>query len=320
MTRAPGPQRAFVDAPLIAPTVQQRWDVPHATWFTLMGIGGGMFLLARLDGLAPRLGLWLGLPVVDLVSLLAIAVGGLILIADLGRPLRFIRAVMRPGTSWISRGAIADFVFLVAGGVLILPGLTLGGVVPFAWLPWAPAGGGAAAKTLEVVALASAAVVTFYAGQVLADHTAIPYWRSPAIPVQFVLSSLATSMAIVIVLESLQHEAIGAGRFWLLLGFLAGLLVAIIWHLRTDPTAPGKKESLDALLRGRFRVPLLGGVVVLGTILPMVIAALGIAVPSARGVSAVLCLLATLPAGFSLRLITLRVGIFPPVRLTLGAR
>lgn len=318
--RAPGPQRAFVDAPLIAPTVQQRWDVPHATWFTLMGIGGGVFLLARLGGLAPRLGLWLGLPVVDLVSFLAIAVGGLILIADLGRPLRFIRAVMRPGTSWISRGAIADFVFLVAGGALILPGLTLGGVVPFARLPWDPAGAGAVAKTLEVVALASAAIVIFYAGQVLADNTAIPYWRSPAVPIQFVLSSLATSMAIVIVMEALQHEALGAGRFSLLLGFLASLLVAIVWHLRTDTTAPGKKESLDALLRGRFRGPLVGGVVILGTVLPMLVAALGVAVPSARGVSAVLCLLATLPAGFSLRLITLRVGIFPPVRLTLGAR
>jgi formate-dependent nitrite reductase membrane component NrfD len=319
ISREPGQQRAFVNAPLIPPTVQERWDVPHATWFTLMGIGGGVFLLARLLGVALRLGLVWGLPLVDLVSFVAIAVGGLILVADLGRPLRFIRAVMKPGTSWISRGAIADFVFLVAGGVLILPGLVLGGGRPFAWLPWDPSGTGGAGKTVEAIALLSAAVVIFYAGQVLADNTAIPYWRSPAVPIQFVLSSLAMSMALVMVMEAAHGEPIGAGQCGLLLGFLALLLVAMVWHLRTDPDAPGKRESLQALLRGKFRVPFLGGVVALGTVLPLGLAALGLLVPPARGALASVCLVATLGAGFSLRLITLRVGIFPPVRLTLGA-
>jgi hypothetical protein len=75
----------------------------------------------------------------------------------------------------------------------------------------------------------------------------------------------------------------------------------------------------DALLRGRFGVPPLG-VVVLGTLLPMVIAALGNTVPCARGVRAVRYLPAMLPAGFWLRLITRGVGIVPLVRLTLGAR
>ncbi len=308
-----------MDAPLIAPTVQQRWDVPHATWFTLMGLGGGVFLLARLLGLAMHLGLVFGLPVVDIVSFVAIGVGGLILVADLGRPLRFVRAVMRPGTSWISRGAIADFVFLVAGGLLVVPGLTLGGAAPLGWLPWDPSGAGPVGKTVEVAALLSAAVVIFYAGQVLADNAAIPYWRSPAVPVQFVLSSLAISMAGVMVIQAVLGRPIGAAELWLLLGFLLLLLAAIAWHLRTGTTVPGKAESLRAILRGRFRVPFLGGVVVVGTILPMLLAVAGLAAPSARAVCALLCLLVTLPAGFSLRLITLRVGIYPAVRLTLAA-
>jgi hypothetical protein len=183
MLREPGSQSAAVQAPLIEPQVQQHWDIPHATWFTLMGVGGGIFLLARLLGIEHRLGIWLGLPVVDLVSFVVIGPGGLVLIWTLGRPLRVLRAVMKPGTSWISRGAIADFVFLVVGGVLILPGLTLGGGTPFAWLPWDPWASNATGKAMEALALLSAAVVIFYAGQVLADGTAIPYWRSPAIPI-----------------------------------------------------------------------------------------------------------------------------------------
>src|SRR3972149_5235867 len=122
-----GTERRSVKVPLIPAELQEEWDIYHATWFTLMGVGGGVFLLARLLDIESRLGIWLGLPVVDLVSFVVIGVGGVVLIWSLGRPLRVLRALLKPGTSWISRGAIADFIFLVAGGVLILPGLTLGG-------------------------------------------------------------------------------------------------------------------------------------------------------------------------------------------------
>src|SRR5262249_58985948 len=101
-------------------------------------VGGGIFLLSRLLRLERGLGVWLGLPIVDLVSFAVISVGGLLLIWSLGRPLRFLRAVLKAGTTWISRGAIADFVFMVLGGALVLPGLTLAGARPFAWVPWDP--------------------------------------------------------------------------------------------------------------------------------------------------------------------------------------
>jgi formate-dependent nitrite reductase membrane component NrfD len=112
-----------MDRFVLEPKVQRVWGVPHATWFTLMGVGGGLFLLTRLLGLEDETGTLFGMPLADLISFVAIAVGGLILIADLGKPMRFIRAVVNPRTSWISRGAIADFVFLIAGGLLVLPSL-----------------------------------------------------------------------------------------------------------------------------------------------------------------------------------------------------
>ena len=312
------PRRAPVDAPLIAAQVQDLWDVPHAVWFTLMGVGGGIFLLPRVMGIELRLGLWLGLPVVDLISFVVIGIGGLVLIRHLGRPWRFLRAVLRPGTSWISRGAIADFIFVVVGSLLIVPGFTWGGARPLAWLPWDPTGSDLTGKTAEVVALLCAAVVIYYAGQVLADATAIPYWRSLAVPIQFVLSSLATSMAVVMVLATLNGEPISAGQCGLLAGFLASLLVAIVWHLRTDTAAPGKSESLARLLRGRFHRAFLRGVVWGGTVLPLVLALLALAAPPTRDAVGVVALVCTLPAGYWLRLLTLRVGIYPPVRATIG--
>lgn len=307
-----GTQRLSVKMPLIPAELQEEWDIYHATWFTLMGVGGGVFLLARLLDIESRLGIWLGLPVVDLVSFVVIGVGGLVLIWSLGRPLRFLRALLKPGSSWISRGAIADFIFLVAGGVLILPGLTLGGATPFAGLPWDPWATDAAGKTMEILALVSSAVVIIYAGLVLADKAAIPFWNSPAIPIQFMLSSLAMSMACVMLLETMNSEPIAAPQFWLLFGFLALLLAAIIWHLMTKKSAPGRAESLERL-HTKFRWPFLGGVVTAGTILPMVLAVVGVAYEPARNAIGIVCLFSTVFGGFALRLITLRVGFFPPV-------
>jgi len=307
-----GTQGLSFKVPLMAAQLQEEWDIYHATWFTLMGVGGGLFLLARLLDLESRLGVWLGLPVVDLVSFVVIGVGGLVLIWSLGRPLRVLRAVLKPGTNWISRGAIADFIFLVVGGVLILPGLNLDNATPLAWLPWDPSASDAAGKTMEVLALLSSAVVIIYAGLVLADKAAIPFWNSPAVPTQFMISSLAMSVASVMVLEVLNGEPISALQLWLLFVFLALLLVAIAWHVMTKKSAPGRAESLERLYT-KFRRQFLGGVVTVGTILPMVLAVVGVALPPVRDVIGVVCLLCTVAGGFGLRLITLRVGFFPPV-------
>lgn len=120
-------------------------------------------------------------------------------------------------------------------------------------------------------------------------------------------------MGTVMLMETLNGAPIGAGQFWLLLAFLVLLLISIVWHLRTNTTTPGKAESLE-LLRGRFRGAFVGGVVAAGTILPMIVALTGLASTASRDAMGIVSLLCTLPAGFTLRLITLRVGIYPSVR------
>ena len=291
---------------------QHEWDLYHATWFTLMGIGGGIFLLARLLGIERDCGVWLGMPVVDLVSFVVIGVGGLVLIRSLGRPLRMLRAVLKPGTSWISRGAIADFVFVAVGGLLVLPGLTIFRVSPFAWLPWDPWATTPTGKLLELLGLLSAAVVIVYAGLVLADKSAITFWNSWAIPAQFVASALAMSMATVMVMETLNGVAIGMVECLLLAKFLALLFLTIVWHLATDRAKPGKAEALERL-SAAYSYPFFGGVVGAGTILPMLLAIAAAIAPRDRAVIGIVCFVATLAGGFFLRLFTLRVGYFPPI-------
>lgn len=314
MTREAGPQNVFMDRFDLEPKVQRVWDVPHATWFTLMGVGGGVFVLSRLLGVTAELGTVLGVPLADVVSFVAIAVGGLILIADLGQPLRFWRAFRNVRTSWISWGAISDGIFLLCGGLLVLPDLELAGARPFASLPWDAEASTGAGRALELVGGAAAIVVMFYAGAVLAKPRAIPYWHSAAIPAQFMLSAASLSMATIMVLAVVNGaEVTSAELAWFLVFQLATLgLIAV--HLGTGRDRPGKRDSIERLLRGRHRVAFVGGVVVLGTVVPALAAVAGIAAEGGRDAIAVLVFAIGVPAAFGLRLLTLRVGIFPPVR------
>lgn len=314
-----GPQNVFMDQFNLEARTQRVWDINHAIWFTLMGVGGGVFLVGRILNLTEGLGQVLGIPTVDVVSFGAIAVGGAILVADLGRPLQAWRAFVNVRTSWISWGAWSDLIFLVVAGLLVLPALSLGGSEPFSGLGWDPHGGDGAGLALEIVAGVAAVVVMTYAGAVLARPRAIPYWNSPAVPLQFLLSSAAMSVAVVMLIEVIGGEPVSSGQMVLLAVLAAALLATMVVHLLTRVDAPGKSESLDRLLRERYRGLFCGVVVAGGTTLPLILAIVATAVEGAREGLAVACFVLLMPGGFWLRLVTLRVGIFPPVHIPAAA-
>jgi polysulfide reductase chain C len=312
------PENVFMDRWILEPKTQRVWGAPHATWFTLMGVGGGLFILARALDRADELGHWFGIPLVDWISFVAIAIGGLILIGDLGRPWRAWRAFVNVRRSVISWGAWADLVFLVSGALLVMPDLQLGSARPFDSLPWDSTADSASGHVIEIVAMVAAVVVMVYAGIVLARPRAIPYWHSPSIPLQFLLSSAATAMAVIYVMEFANDVPIDASELWIAAAFIAVLLALIVGHLATKRDAPGKKESVDRLTRGQYRLPFMFGVIVVGTVVPLVANLVAIAVTDARDAIAIAVLVLLLPAGFALRLLTLRVGIFPPLKEVTG--
>jgi formate-dependent nitrite reductase membrane component NrfD len=314
VSRGKLPQNVFMDRFAVEPKVQRVWDKSHATWFTLMAIGGGLFILSRLLGIEEQLGHLLGMPVSDLISFVLIAIGGLVLIWDLGRPLRILRALLNPASSWISRGAIADFAFLIFGLVLVLPDLQLGNTHPLASLPWNSQAATAGGRVFEVVAMISALVVMFYVGAVLGKPRSIPYWHSIAIPVQFVSSGGAMAMGMIVLLEVANGRSVGWRELVVLMVMLAVEFVALIWHLLTSTNVPGKRESLNMLLRGRYRVLFPVGVIGCGTLVPLLLCIVGLSARGSRPAVAVVDFVLVTCAGFALRLVTLRVGVFAPVR------
>jgi len=309
------PQNPFMDRFALEARPQRVWRARHATWFTLMGIGGSVFLLARFLGLLEELGTFLGMPVVELVSFGAIAIGGSILISYMTHPLRMFRSFSNWRKSWISIGAFADLIFLLAGGLIILPDLELGDSTPFSGLPWDSHATSGSGRLLLIIAGVSGAFVIFYAGIVLAAPRAIPYWHSAAIPLQFLFSSLAMGMGVLMFLAVVNDEPLKGSWFTLTAVFIALLGVTILWHLSTKRDLAGKSDSLEWLIRGRYRFRFLGGVILVGTVLPFVLSIIAAAAEGSRDVLSVIVCVLLLGGGFGLRLYTMRVGIFPPVRL-----
>jgi hypothetical protein len=127
----------FTDRLIIEPKPQTVWDIPHAFWFTAMGIGGALYLNEVLFGI--EMGHVLGMSLSHLISMILIGIGGLVLIADLGKPFRFLQALRNVRHSWITWGAICDFVFMTLDGLYVLPTFTwVNGAKPFAGLPTGP--------------------------------------------------------------------------------------------------------------------------------------------------------------------------------------
>lgn len=308
-----GPQNSFMDRFALEPKTQRVWKIRHATWFTMMGVGGAVFILARVLRYTGELGIVIGIPVEDLISFVAIAVGGMILINYLTRPFFVWRTFSNFRNSWITWGATSDVIFLICGGLLVLPDLELGGSHPFSGLPWDSQANTASGHFLEILGGIAAVFVVFYAGAVLAAPRAIPYWHSPAVPLQFMASSGAMAMGVLMFLHVLQDEPLSGGQFGLTALFTALLAVMILWHVSTGKDVPGKSHSLRRLLRGIYRRRFVGGVVVVGTLVPLVLVLIGWAAGSARDSLAVISTVLLIGGGFGLRLYTLRVGIYPPV-------
>ena len=255
---------------IIEPKTQNVWGNQHATWFTFMGVGGGLFINRMLFGI--ELGRFWGMSWADILSLVLIGVGGLILIADLGKPFRLLRALLNPRTSWISVGAIADFLFMGLAGLWTLADLEIPGSIALTGLPWH--GDGSLGMIFQVVAALAAVVVIVYPGLVLASSPSIPFWNSTLIPIQFLVNGFASGFAFGLLYSAVASPAVAGDTFQGWLALTAGLLVMSVFlqiaHLLNGQyTHIAGKVAVRRLLSGNLQLAYLGGVLAVGLVVPL---------------------------------------------------
>lgn len=300
---------------IMEPKTQNVWGNQHATWFTFMGVGGGLFINWLLFGV--ELGRFWGMTWAEILSLALIGVGGLILIADLGHPFRLLRAVLNPRTSWISIGAIADFMFMGLAGLLVLADLNIEGSLNLTGLPWH--GDSPLGLIFQILAALAAIVVIVYPGLVLASSPSIPFWNSTLIPIQFLVNGFAGGFALGLVYSAVATPAVAADTLDGWLALTAGLLVFSVFlqiaHvLNGQYTHIAGQVAVRRLLSGNLQLAYLGGVMVAGLIVPLALivyamSATGTNATVAAAVAGVLILVGNWLSKFTV----IRAGTYAPL-------
>jgi formate-dependent nitrite reductase membrane component NrfD len=298
---------------VMEPKPQNVWGIPHAVWFALMGIGGALFINLVLFDI--ELGRFFGMSAAKMVSLVLIGIGGLILIADLGRPLRVLRALSNPRTSWISVGAIADFVFVVFGGLWMVADLEILGTQPLAGLPWA--GSSPLGLVFQGIAVAAAFIVIIYPGLVLASSPSIPFWNTMVIPLQYLAYAFSSALAIALVYAAVAAVPDATLRTWATVqgGLLFLCLLLLVAHLlNARYTHTAARVSVQRLVGGNLRPAFFLGTLVVGLAVPAVLLLWALLSPSPAELGLVLALaglLAIVGNWFS-KFVVIRAGTYAP--------
>ncbi len=244
--------------------MQTEWGWWVAVYLFLGGIGGGAYTIGAVNWLigesvvaSTTIGLWIGFP--------ALLIGSLCLVADLGSPTRAFLAGMKPGTSWIARGTWIITLFMILAFVHFTLHLFTG--------VGDSAGGRTLLNVIAVAGIVFAVGTMAYTGILLSASKGIPFWRSGAVPVVFVVSALVTGhftimlgMALAIggqgMMDPLRIMALEAA-------VLVGLeVLAIVFFLQAAFSHPDPRESAERILRKRSFVV---GYFVLGLGVPLVL-------------------------------------------------
>ncbi len=288
---------------------QKSWDWRIAAYLFLAGVGAGGALFGVVAHLLDpgfvvlaQTSLLLGVPLV--------IVGILFLLWDLGKPTRFAKALLKPSTSWISRGSWI-LTFFIALGV-ILYGLW---VWPFTILQTIPGG----VAVLEVLVAVFALGTIVYTGLLLGASKPIPFWSMPTLPLLFSVSAIATGTkaSSLLVVAGALSAGTGVPRMATTLAhyiawFLALEIAVVILHLwGTHQTVTAKYSTLR-VLRGELAAQFWIGYVIIGLVIPLLAETI---VPGA-GTEALWIITASvlgLIGGFILRLTVVSAGIKTPL-------
>lgn len=241
---------------------QKEWAWLITTAFFLGEVGAGLFLISLF--LPGKVGL-----VSALIGWLIVTVGkNTAHFLYLGKPLRFWRMLLRPQTSWISRGVFATGALMVFGFFHILF-LYKGVSTPL---------------SLAVIWLAgfSAFVVMIYDGIVMTYSPSLPLWNNSLLPVLRLSYALmgGVTLALLIsaaptfmdILSHTQKSILENLERWLI---VANVVMIVIYILTLTYSIATAKESAYLIIKEKYPLVFWLGVVFIGLVviflLPVVV-------------------------------------------------
>jgi formate-dependent nitrite reductase membrane component NrfD len=220
---------------------------------------------------------------------------GLFDMGHLGNKAIFWKMVLRPGSSWISRGFL--FVILFIGSAGIQMALTM-------WAPGTPA-----EIFFKVVAGMTALGVATYSGFVISYVSCIKFWHSAIMPVLFIVAGLTCGTAILMVIYSITGPAQFSAIRSFSLYILPINIIIVAMHLWISTyNSSTAKNSVKAIVSGSLGWLFWPVVVVIGSVIPMVMTFLSDADSQSLLIVNALFILA---GNLALRYTILRAGMYP---------
>lgn len=212
---------------LIGYQQQQEWAWLIATAFFLGKVGGGVFVVSFAAGF--KLGM--------LVGVLLVGVGKTTAhLLFLGRPERFLLAMLRPRTSWISRGILAMIGFCTFGAV---------SVARYVHVTFVPGG---VAKGFAVAALPFAVMLMFYDGFVLRASRGIRIWDTYLMPVLMLFYAALGGIALTLALEVIDGRDVTYTLEWLGVALIVVSFALLVFYLVDSRLRGAAAELAVAML------------------------------------------------------------------------
>lgn len=214
--------------PLAGP-LQTFWDYRAAMNFIMGGMGSGFIVLVSLMALAG----YVPLPTLALAAPLggiAIAIGLFFVFLEIGRKLRALNVMLKPGTSWMTRE-----VYVV---IVLYPLLAL------VW--WSPSRPAAAALAVAAAAFLFCQARILYAGK------GIPAWRAPLIPWMICVTGLSEGAGLALLASGVSGAPVNLGAIALCAGVAAIAIVALwfayIATAKNNHIPPLARDVLKSLM------------------------------------------------------------------------
>jgi formate-dependent nitrite reductase membrane component NrfD len=252
------PRRAY-DAPQKG--ITWGWQVTSYLW--TKGVSAGVLalpLLAQaLGGAAWSAGAWVA---AMLTSLIFLGLTGLLLIADLEQPKRFLYVLLRPQwRSWLVKGA---YIITAFSGAIFMH-TAIAWWFPQTRLEWFS----------QWLVIGLSAMTAMYTAFLFAQAKGRDFWQSPVLPIQMLAHSVMLGAAV------LMLAAPFCTAEWNSF-VVTSLVLSTLVHLFCDwieltltHSTRAAKQAAKMMTRGRFRRLFWGGNVLLGAALPLLICLLG---------------------------------------------
>lgn len=263
-----------------------------ALWFEMAigALGGGLFLAGALYGSLLAM-------VIGVVAVIVLK-GGLLL-ADLGQPGRFMNVLKRPFESWMSFGALSFLLFSICG--IIVCAMAYTGMT------------GALIQVAVAITCVFAVCLVSYEGFMLMSSVGIGAWNGNGVLApMFAASAFAGGLGLLCVIETAVGNALDCAQI-MVLALALEAVCAFSYAASLQKGRVDARESYKTLMDGELKGYYVYGVLALGIIVPIVLAALVMCVEMPGAVLAAAGCCAAFGVVF-MRIAVLKCGIYIPAK------